>query len=130
MLVQVVLELVELLVRDREGVADIARYRIPVGKVTDPVDGIADRLVLTIELAEGGPDRFHIQGRRRIAGYSGGVDPFDGRKEDLFFLPEMGRHVGRYLGEDPGDFVQLGVHVTMDLGDFVGIGGNLVHRLP
>lgn len=53
MLVEVVLELPELLVRDREGVADIVRNRIPVGKVAYGVDGIADLLMLMIEPDEG-----------------------------------------------------------------------------
>lgn len=125
MLVQVVLELAEHPVGDREGVADIGRQRIALGQMPDRVDGIADRLMLLIELGEGVSDRCHIQGIRRNAGCSGGVDPLDGWKEHLFLLPEMGRHVGGDPGEDGGDFDHLGMVGAVDPGNLVGVGGNL-----
>src|SRR6185369_12738107 len=125
MLVKIVLKLLKLLVRDREGVADILRQRIPIGKVTDGVNGIADLLMLTIETDEGCPDRFHISGLRRIARYSGGVDPLDGRKEHLLFLAEMGRHIGGYPGEDGGDLDHLRMVAAMYSGNLVGVGRDL-----
>ncbi len=48
MLVEVVLELLELLVRDHVGIADIAGDRIPLRQMADHMDRVADGPVTNI----------------------------------------------------------------------------------
>ena len=51
-LVEVVLELLEFLIRDHEGIADIARYGIFLCEMADRVDRIANHLMLVTEFRE------------------------------------------------------------------------------
>ena len=86
MLVEVILEFLELLVRDHVSVAGIAGDRIPIREMADRVNCVTDLLVLTMEREEGHPDRFPILLIRCIAGYSDCIGSLESRKENLLLF--------------------------------------------